>query len=380
MYTKRLPAEWEPQSFVQIAWPHADTDWNPYLQSAVECYRNVAREVSLREDLIIVTPEPESVREILNDTPGVMMDRIHILEVPTNDTWARDHAFLTLVGESGMEGIEDKEDKGDKGDKEDKGDKGDKGGKILSDFCFNGWGQKFASNFDNRINEHTFEWLSQNLKGEVSYADNRRIVLEGGSVESDGCGTLLTTTSCLMAPNRNYYETKAEAEEMLRRTLNAKHILWLDNSWLDGDDTDGHIDTVARLCPNDTIVYVQCTDPEDEHFGTLSAMERELMALRTIDGRPFRLIPVPLPDPVIEGNFAYFVEEEREQRLPATYANFLIVNGAVLMPTYGQPAKDRQAMEALQDAFPDREIVGIDCQVLVRQHGSLHCITMQYPA
>lgn len=348
----RLPAEWEAQSFVQIAWPHADTDWNPYLDSAVECYRNVAREVSLRQDLIIVTPEPDNVRTILEATPGVVMSRVHLLDVPTNDTWARDHAFLTLV---------------------------DGNNKLLSDYCFNGWGQKFASDQDNQINARTFQWLSRHLDGTVSYADRRRIVLEGGSVESDGCGTILTTTSCLMAPNRNYYASKDEAEQMLRDTLNATHILWLDNSWLDGDDTDGHIDTVARLCPDNTIVYVQCNDPADEHYESLSAMEKELKALRTPDGHPYRLLPVPLPDAVIEGNFPDFVEEEREQRLPATYANFLIVNGAVLMPTYGQPVKDAQALSVLQQAFPDRQIVGIDCQVLVRQHGSLHCITMQYP-
>ena len=155
--------------------------------------------------------------------------------------------------------------------------------------------------------------------------------------------------------------------------------MWLDHSWLDGDDTDGHIDTVARLCPDHTIAYIQCTDPTDEHYEELNAMELELKALRTQEGQPYRLLPLPMPHPIFERDFADAVDEERDQRLPATYANFLIINGAVLMPTYGQPDNDELAKAQLQKAFPDREIVGIDCRVLIRQHGSLHCITMQYP-
>jgi agmatine/peptidylarginine deiminase len=155
-------------------------------------------------------------------------------------------------------------------------------------------------------------------------------------------------------------------------------MLWLDHSWLAGDDTDGHIDTVARLCPDDTIAYVQCTDTADEHYAELHAMEAELQQLRTRDGKPYHLIPLPMADAVYERDFADAVEEERDQRLPATYANFLIINGAVLMPTYGQGEKDALAKTQLQMAFPDREIVGIDCRVLIRQHGSLHCVTMQY--
>lgn len=349
-----LPAEWAEQAFVQIAWPHVETDWQPYLPAAVECYRNVAREITQFEDLVVVTPEPGEVKALLADTPGVRMERVHVLDIMTNDTWARDHAFLTCIDEAS-------------------------GHKVLCDFCFNGWGQKFAANHDNRINELVLPYLPQLLSKEIEYQDFRRVVLEGGSVESDGEGTLLTTTSCLLAPNRNYFESKAEAEEVLKQTLGAKRILWLDHSWLDGDDTDGHIDTVARLCPNDTIAYVQCLDKKDEHYRELHAMEQEIKALRTADGKPYNLVPLPMPDAILEGDFDDPVEEEAEQRLPATYANFLIVNGAVLMPTYGQPENDRLAASQLQKAFPDRKIVGIDCRVLIRQHGSLHCITMQYP-
>lgn len=348
-----IPAEWAKQAFVQIAWPHAETDWAPYLQSAWDCYCNVAREISKREDLVIVTPEPEQVKSLLEKTPEVRMDRIHILEIETNDTWARDHAFLTSVDANGN--------------------------KALLDFIFNGWGQKFASNLDNQINHKVFASLNQLLKGKGTYVGPIRMVLEGGSVESDGKGTILTTTSCLLAPNRNYYGSKEEAEEFLKPCLSAKRVLWLDHSWLAGDDTDGHIDTVARFCPNDTITYVLCEDPEDEHYQGLKAMLEELKALRTEEGLPYRLIPLPMPDAIYERYFEDAVEEERDQRLPATYANFLVVNGAVLMPTYGQLENDLTAMQQLKIAFPDHEVIGIDCQVLIRQHGSLHCITMQYP-
>ena len=159
---------------------------------------------------------------------------------------------------------------------------------------------------------------------------------------------------------------------MLKENLFADRVLWLDHGYLAGDDTDGHIDTLARLCPNDTIVYVQCTDKFDEHFDELHAMESELKAMVTSEGKPYRLIPLPMTD-------AIYDEDEENFRLPATYANFLIMNGAVLMPTYGQPENDKKAMSVLSEAFPNREIVGVDCQVLIRQHGSLHCITMQYP-
>lgn len=348
-----LPAEWAEQAFVQIAWPHAATDWQPYLEAAWQCYAQVAREISKREPLVIVTPEPDVVYKYLLDQGDIEMQHIHLLQIETNDTWARDHAFITCIDENGK--------------------------KALLDFIFNGWGQKFAADLDNMINRKAFTSLRDLLQGQASYIGPIRMVLEGGSIESDGKGTVLTTTSCLLADNRNYYSSKQEAEELLLPLLHSQRILWLDHSWLDGDDTDGHIDTVARFCPNNTIAYVQCSNPKDEHYTELSAMERELQALRTADGLPYHLVPLPMPNAIYERDFADAVDEERDQRLPATYANFLIVNGAVLMPTYGQPDNDAKAREQLQKAFPDREIVGIDCRVLIRQHGSLHCITMQYP-
>lgn len=363
----RLPAEWEPQSFVQIAWPHRATDWAPYLDEANACYRQIALEVARREPLVIVTPEPDAVEAQLRLAEGLNRANVHLIECPTNDTWARDHAFLTLVGTAAPDGAPG-------------------GSAELCDFGFNGWGMKFAADLDNRINAAVLDRLRPLLRtasagaapaaSRVAYRDLRRITLEGGSVESDGRGTLLTTTGCLLAPNRNYYATKAEAEAMLLKELHAERVLWLDHGDLRGDDTDGHIDTLARLCPQDTIAYVRCLDTEDVHHAGLVAMERDLRALRTRDGLPYRLLPLPMPRAIHDA--------ETGERLPATYANFLVLNNghggrAVLMPTYGQPDLDAEAAGVLRDAFPGFDVVGIDCRVLIRQHGSLHCVTMQYP-
>lgn len=322
-----LPAEWEEQAFVQLTWPTAETDWAPYLEEAEACFKRIAEEISKRQPLYIFRGE-------------------------INDTWARDHAFITTRGEDGQ--------------------------LFINDFCFNGWGMKFAANHDNQINRNfRLEQIGHPKEGDAVsdffqrtlYVDRLNIVLEGGSIESDGKGTFLVTEDCLMAPNRNNYLLRDEAEQMLKDTLGAERVLWLENVGLTGDDTDSHIDTLARLCPNDTIVYCfEDTDKSAQSWG-LKSMKAQLESFRTKDGKPYRLIPLPMPAPVVYDG----------EILPATYANFLIINGAVLVPTYGQPEKDKEAIEAIQQAFPDREIVGIDCQVLVRQHGSLHCVTMQYP-
>lgn len=341
---RRLPAEWEPQSFVQLTWPHAATDWAPYLDEAYECFLAIARAVAERSDLLVVTRDARATEEQLRGA-GVAMRAdcgrgAVLFEAPTDDTWARDHAFITTEeGERYM----------------------------LHDFRFNGWGDKFAAGRDNAINGAL---AATGALGDAEYVDDMDTVLEGGSVESDGRGTILTTSCCLFAPNRNDYRTKEEAEAMLRERLGAERVLWLDHGDLTGDDTDGHIDTLARLCPDDTIVYVRCDDPADADYEGLAAMERELGELRTADGRPYRLLPLPMAAP------AYYDGE----RLPATYANFLVMNGAVLMPCYGDKERDDAAADVLRVAFSDREVVGIDCRVLIRQHGSLHCVTMQYPA
>ena len=340
-----LPAEWHPQAFVQLTWPHKGTDWAPLLDEVVQCYVEMAREIARKEPLLVVARETGTAAEQLH-TGHVNMQNVTLFRCDTNDTWARDHGFISCL---------------------------DGGQRHLMDFQFNGWGMKFAANLDNQINRRLAE--AKAIGG--VYCPQLDFVLEGGSIESDGEGTLLTTSSCLLAPNRNDQLRKADIERRLCQTLGARRVLWLDHSWLAGDDTDGHVDTVARLCNAETIAYVQCTDPADEHYTELSAMEAELRQLRTPDGRPYRLVPLPMPAAIYDETDVG--ADGQPQRLPATYANFLIVNGAVLMPTYRQPANDTLAMTRLQGAFPDREVVGIDCTVLIRQHGSLHCCTMQYP-
>ena len=330
-----LPAEWHFQSYIQLTWPHAGTDWAYMLDEVEECFLNLAREIASRQPLLLVAPEFPAA---LEDFP--YRDRICFVECPTNDTWARDHGFITLI-----ERHSDPQ---------------------LLDFCFNGWGMKFAADKDNLINSHLAK--AGVLNGD--YINCRNFVLEGGSIESDGEGTLLTTSTCLLSPNRNDTMSRADIEQYLTERFNLRQVLWLDYGYLAGDDTDSHIDTLARLCPGHTIVYVKCNDKQDEHYGALQSMENQLKTFRTLDGDPYRLLPLPMADPIYDEDGA---------RLPATYANFLIMNTAVLYPTYDQPENDARAAEVLAEAFPGREIVAVDCRTLIRQHGSLHCVTMQYP-
>ncbi len=339
---RTLPAEWSRQSAVQLTWPHADTDWAGVLEEVNRCYLRIAEETASRERLIVVTPEPEEVSALLGkNLPQRLLDNVSLCGIPTDDTWARDHSFITLLT--------------------------DKGEPLLLDFRFNGWGEKFPSEKDNGICRQMYGMHA--LKG--TYEGHLDFVLEGGSIESDGKGTLLTTSQCLLAPHRNEPLTKAEIEQRLKQWLGVRQVLWLDHGSLAGDDTDGHIDTLARFCPDDTIAYVQCTDTEDEHYAELQLMEQQLATFRTAEGKPFRLVPLPMamPEYDAQGN-----------RLPATYANFLVVNGAVLMPTYGHEERDKLAAQRLQTAFPEHGIVPIDCRILIEQHGSLHCCAMQFPA
>ena len=331
-----LPAEWALQSGIQLTWPHADTDWAYMLDEVQECFVAIAREIAARESLLIVTPEPDEVKKQIFGR--VNMENVRFLKCETNDTWARDHGAITLLDADGV---------------------------SLLDFKFNGWGLKFASDKDNLITRRAVE--AEVMKGK--YVNRLGFVLEGGSIESDGMGTLLTTSECLLSPNRNGQMNRVEIEEYLRSVFHLQRVLWLDHGYLAGDDTDSHIDTLARFCPADTIAYVQCKDADDEHYEELHRMEEQLKTFRTLKGEPYHLLALPMADKI----------EEEGERLPATYANFLILNDAVLYPTYRQPENDARAGKVLQEAFPGYEIIGIDCCALIKQHGSLHCVTMQYP-
>ena len=338
-----FPAEWHRQSCVQLTWPHADTDWQPYLDEIQETFVQIAKAVAQYERLIIAARNTDDVRSLLEENlTAEEIQRVSIYECDNDDTWARDHAFITLVGTEK-----------------------DVPCRLL-DFRFNGWGKKFDAGKDNAINRTLY---NKGVFHGCERIDCDDFVLEGGSVESDGQGTVLTTSVCLMAPNRNQPMTQDEVEAVLKERLCARKIVWLDHGQLIGDDTDGHIDTIARLCPGNTVLYVGCDDDADPQYTDLKALEKQLREATNADGIPFRLLRLPMPDAI------HFDGE----RLPATYANFLILNGAVIVPTYDQPDNDALALSLVAEAFPGYDIIGIDSRIIIRQHGSIHCLTMQYP-
>jgi agmatine deiminase len=335
-----LPPEWAPQSGVMLTWPHAHGDWAKSLTQVEPVFTEIARQISRREK-VLVSCYDGGHRERLKEhlaAAGVDMGQVILRTVPSNDTWARDHGPLTVMCQNEL---------------------------LLLDFGFNGWGGKYGYELDNQITRklYVMDSFGQTPMQTVD------LVLEGGSIEVDGAGTLLTTARCLLAPTRNPKFTREQLEQKLKENLGLNRILWLNHGYLAGDDTDSHIDTLARYCDKNTIAYVSCDDPGDEHYAELSAMEEELKTIRAADGQPYRLVALPWP------RAKYDAEG---QRLPATYANFLIINGAVLVPTYEDPA-DSVALERLQECFPGREIVAINCLPLIYQFGSLHCVTMQLP-
>ena len=331
-----FPAEWYPQSGIQLTWPHSDSDWADNLDEIVECFITISKEIIKREKLIIVTAPDSDVRQFFTEED---LENITFAKIQSNDTWARDHgAISAFIYEQ----------------------------PTLIDFGFNGWGLKFAANHDNLLARNLM--TKSVFKTEVGYRSHLNFILEGGSIETDGNGTLLTTSKCLLASNRNQPMEREDIEDYLKKALGQDRVLWLNYGLLLGDDTDGHIDTLARFCSEDTIAYVKCDDTNDPHYLELKLMEVELKSFVTTKGKSYKLVPLPMADPLY-GNSGY---------LPATYANFLIINGAVLVPTYGT-AKDEIAKKQLQKLFPDREIVGINSIPLIKQHGSLHCVTMQFP-
>lgn len=331
-----FPAEWHPQSGVQVTWPHEDTDWSNNLEEVTSCYVQISKEILKKEKLLVVCRDAQKVSSYFSRNE---QKNLILKEIASNDTWSRDHGGISVF-------VNEKP--------------------VLVDFGFNAWGLKFAADHDNLI---TSKLYSEGVfLPEVSYRNQLSFILEGGSIESDGNGTILTTSQCLLSTNRNGSFSPPEIEAVLEETLGAKRVLWLHHGYLEGDDTDSHIDTLARFCDERTIAYVQCDNVDDLHYQDLKAMEEELKSFVTTEGDPYRLIALPMAEAIYyEG-----------RRLPATYANFLIINDAVLLPFYGS-SRDAEAREQLQIAFPDREIIGIDCRPLLKQHGSLHCVTMQYP-
>ncbi len=333
----RLPAEWETQSAVLLAWPHADTDWAERLADVETTYVALVTAITRFETAIVCVADA-AVRaraETLLREAGADAARLRFVEIEYDDTWLRDSGPITLFDGKHFQ---------------------------LTDFRFTGWGGKFEASRDDR--------LVQGLIARDLFvpAAHRRIdwALEGGGIESDGTGTILTTWKCLS--QRHPQLSREQMDRKLIDGLEARRILWLDRGYLEGDDTDAHIDTLARFAPDNAIVYQDCDDPDDVHYAELNAMAEELAALRTADGEPYRLHALPWARPIRDDG----------RRLAASYANYLIVNGAVLIPGYDDPA-DAEAARVIGAAHPGRTIVQIPCRPLIWQNGSLHCVTMQLP-
>ncbi|GAB2517277.1 agmatine deiminase family protein [Lysobacter humi (ex Lee et al. 2017)] len=333
----RLPAEWEPQSAVLIAWPHDGTDWAERLAAVEGTYVALVAAITRFEPAIVCVADETleaHARALLADA-GIALERVRFVRAPYDDTWLRDSGPITLRTGTGFR---------------------------LLDFRFTGWGGKFEASLDDALVER--------LEGEGLFRDAERapvqFALEGGAIDTDGAGTLLTTWQCLN--QRHPQASREELSAKLAEWLAQDRVLWLEHGYLEGDDTDAHVDTLARFASRDSIVYQGCDDPTDSHYPHLRAMGDELAGLRTADGAPYRLFELPWARPILDDG----------RRLAASYANFLIVNGAVLMPGYGDEA-DERARSVMQSAFPDREIVVVPCRPLIWQNGSLHCITMQLP-
>ncbi len=334
----RLPAEWEPQSAILIAWPHADTDWSDRLGEVEDTYVALVAAITRFQTVVICVAEDDlqAYAEARLRSARIDMERVRFVPAEYDDTWLRDSGPISL-----SEGDRFK----------------------LLDFRFTGWGGKFEASRDDRL---VGELAGMNLFRSY-FVQSVDFALEGGAIETDGQGTLLSTWQCLH--ERHPDATRQEITQKLAAWLRQDRVLWLEHGYLEGDDTDAHIDTLARFASADSLVFQACEDPSDSHFAELKTMGEEIAALRTADGAPYRLFPLPWPQPVVDDG----------RRLAASYANFLIINGAVLMPAYGDPA-DAKAAAVLAQAFPDREIVPVPCRALIWQNGSLHCLTMQLPA
>ncbi|MBS0200774.1 MAG: agmatine deiminase family protein [Proteobacteria bacterium] len=338
----RFPAEWESQSAILIAWPTADTDWAPRLGEVEDTYIKLVVAITRFQPAVVIVGDDdiEAYAEARLRSNRVDMSRVRFVSAPYDDTWLRDSGPITLRNGDGF---------------------------TLLDFRFTGWGGKFEASADDQL----VRMLDAHKVFAHATRDEIQFALEGGAIETDGAGTLLTTWECLHL--RHPDATREELTAKLSGWLQQDRVLWLDHGQLEGDDTDAHIDTLARFAPNDAIVFQACDDEHDSHYADLKAMADEIAALRTADGKPYRLFPLPWAQPILDID-----EDGNTRRLAASYANFLIVNGAVLMPSYGDAA-DARAAAVLAQAFPGREIVQVDCRPIIWQNGSLHCLTMQLP-
>jgi agmatine deiminase len=329
-----FPPEWFPQECVQLTWPHRNTDFSEVYNEVISCFVNIATEIAKRQQVLIVC---ENKINVLQAIPSIYHHVIRCVELPLNDVWARDHAGISVYVNEKVH---------------------------IYDFAFNGWGLKYPADKDTRITAQLFE---QNVFPNKTYKDMNSVVLEGGSIDTNGAGVLLTTSRCLLEKHRNPTFSQDKYEQFFANYFGIHTALWLNHGYLAGDDTDGHIDTLARFVNESTIVYVSSDNPRDEHYEELQKMEQELLMFRQKSAEPYRLVPLPMPDVCLFDG----------ERKPASYANFLIINTAVLVPIYNC-SQDADVLHLFQGLFPKHEIIGIDCSALITQNGSLHCVSMQY--
>ena len=310
-----LIPEWEKQELIQLVFPHKNTDWNCCLEEAIKTFSEIAYAIAQYQKVLICYEDKNTIQHLKNKN-------FIFKKIKNNDTWARDFGAISVKINNEIK---------------------------LLDFKFNGWGLKFPSNYDNTISRKIFNiYKSYNF------------VLEGGSIDTNG-EVLLTTSKCLLEKNRNYPMNKNKIEKFLKKELFVKKIIWLNYGFLEGDDTDSHIDTLARFVNKNTIVYCKCNDKNDIHYEELKNMEKELQKTK------FNLIPLPLP------SAKYY----KNERLPATYINFLITNEAIILPTY-KDKKDKYVYDLFKKIFKNKDIIPINANILIRQHGSIHCITKEY--
>ena len=334
-----LPPEWAPQTSIQLTWPRAKGDFAHWFTAVRHNFLQLAAAISQHQTVLIACEEDQSKLRSDLVKVGANAARLMLYPVKSNDVWARDHGPITVLRDGQV---------------------------VHLDFQFNGWGGKFDAALDNTLTTQLHA-----LGALTAPVEAVNLVLEGGGIDVDGQGTLLTTSRCLLAPTRNPQCSKEDIEAELKARLGVTRVLWLEHGDLLGDDTDGHIDTIARFCNPTTIAYQSCDDPYDPHHADLSALAKELKALRQPNGEPYTLVPLPLPAAIYD---------EHGKRLPAGYPNFLILNGAVLVPTYGDAINDAEALRRLVPHFVGRKVLGVDCRALINQYGSLHCVTMQIPA
>lgn len=332
-----FPAEWEPHRATWLSWPHNPDTWVGEIDSIFNGYLHFIKEISRNEQVCLNVSDlkmEQEARGMLSQR-DVPLHNVEFYHHPTNDAWCRDHGPCFLLHTDGR--------------------------KMIINWKYHAWGEKYPPYIlDNSIPER----ISQALGLEFM---NPNLVLEGGSVEFNGAGTLLTTKSCLLNPNRNPSMSQQELEEMLLRFFGVKQVLWLEQG-IAGDDTDGHIDTICRFVNASSLVTVLEEDPLELNFEPLQDNYRALAKMKLWNGRHPEIITLPMPSPKFH----------KSQRLPASYANFYICNGAVLVPTYRDP-KDQEALAILRDLFKTRSVIGIDCLEIIKGLGGLHCLCMQEP-